>query len=458
MYHFGLIFTKREKENKRKLYIGYCLSFIFLLLTRTDYFVTGLYEYDWGFHTQARVFHHLFLVFFFSYITFFLSTVYNFLKVTPRTKEIEIKQVQYLFLSFLIMNGGAYAFLPAYGIDVNPIGAYFLEIIATLILVAAILKYHLFGIRVILTELLVGLMAILIFIFSFLLPKNYRFFGFGFFLLFCIFAYYLIKATYQEEKRRKKAERIAERERKLRLETERLMRAKDQFLLSTQHYFRTPLTSLIGYLDLLAEGDSSKKEMKERIKRALNSSFILRKRIEESLDISAFQSGKAILEKQEIQIEDLIEEVIEELRPQIEIKKLKLEIDFPKEKLPKIKVDKKRMREVFSNLIENAIKHTPQGSIAISLEKKEKGIKVKGESILFSVADTGIGISSQDLSYLGQFPFERGKEAKKLTPLGKGIGLYLSRLIVEAHGGKLWAESEGVGKGSTFFVELPSER
>jgi signal transduction histidine kinase len=108
------------------------------------------------------------------------------------------------------------------------------------------------------------------------------------------------------------------------------------------------------------------------------------------------------------------------------------------------------MREVFSNLIDNAIKHTQKGSITIGLKyQKEKN------SILFFVKDTGIGIPKEELPYIGTMPFERGREAKKLSPLGKGIGLYLSRLIIEAHGGKLWAESEGRDKGSIFYVELP---
>jgi len=174
MYHFGLIFTDTEKKNKKKLYFGYFGAFTFLVLSRTDYFVNDLYKFNWGVHTQAELFHHFFLAFFILYVFLFLLEIYRFLK--KRKKEIvdetKIKQVNYLFASFIIMNIGAYAFLPAYGININPVGAYWAEIVAVSILAFAILKYHLFEIKVILTELLVGVMGVTLLILPFLMPTT----------------------------------------------------------------------------------------------------------------------------------------------------------------------------------------------------------------------------------------------------------------------------------------------
>ncbi|PIQ04456.1 MAG: hypothetical protein COW72_03495 [Candidatus Nealsonbacteria bacterium CG18_big_fil_WC_8_21_14_2_50_37_10] len=283
---------------------------------------------------------------------------------------------------------------------------------------------------------------------------NLRILTFLTFFLFCIFGYYLIKATHEEEKRREEAERMAVQERALRLRTERLTRARDQFILSSQHYFRTPLTSIIGFLEMVLDESYGKlpEKVKEKLGLTSRSVLELRKRIEESLDISQFQirKGKGILSLEEVRVEDLIKNVIEELKPQAKEKNLYLEVSFPENPLPKMKLDKKRMFMVFVNLIDNGIKHTLKGGIKLFLEYlKDKN------SILFSVKDTGIGIPREELPFIGQMPFERGRKAKELTPLGKGIGLYLSRLVVEAHGGKLWAESEGIGKGSVFYIELP---
>jgi signal transduction histidine kinase len=241
------------------------------------------------------------------------------------------------------------------------------------------------------------------------------------------------------------AEEIAGRERALRKATERLVSAREQFLLSAQHYFRTPLSSLIGLLDLMLTGYYGK----EKLPAVLKSAFELRKRIDECLNISQFQLKRPLLDKEEIQLEDLVKEVVKELEIQAKGKDLELKLDLPSKPLPKLNLDKKRMREALSNLIDNAIKHTKRGEIIVGLN-----LQNEKESILFFVKDTGIGISKDELPYIGTSPFERGREAKKLSPMGKGIGLYLSRLIVEAHGSRLWAESEGKDKGSTFFVEL----
>jgi signal transduction histidine kinase len=158
------------------------------------------------------------------------------------------------------------------------------------------------------------------------------------------------------------------------------------------------------------------------------------------------------LEKKETQFEELLKELFQIFKIQAEVKKLKFELNLPKNPLPKIKIDKERMKEALSNLIDNAFKHTIKGGVFLFL--KEIPEKKK---ILFWVKDSGIGIPKEELPLIGQIPFERGKEAKKLSLLGKGLGVYLSRLIIEAHQGKLWAESEGLGKGATFYVELPIE-
>lgn len=254
------------------------------------------------------------------------------------------------------------------------------------------------------------------------------------------------------EEQTKEIKRAYEVEKKAHLELKRLTRAREQFLLSSQHYFRTPLTAVIGYLEMMAEGTCGK----EKIPLILESAKELRKRIEESLAISQFRARKGILELKKIQLEDLLKEITKEFDFQIKEKELYLKIHFPEEKLPRIKIDPVRMKEVYSNLIDNAIKHTSRGGVDISLELKIGGLKLKNQnSILFSIKDTGIGIPEGEISYIGTAPFERGREARKLSLIGKGIGLYLSKLIVRAHSGELWAESKGPGKGSVFFIELP---
>ena len=167
------------------------------------------------------------------------------------------------------------------------------------IITLAITKYHLFEIRVILTELLVGLMGIILLVQILLAPTfTWRISTLATFLLFCIFSYYLIKATHEESKRREEAEKVAVQERALRKKTERLISAREQFLLSAQHYFRTPLTVLIGYLEMILAGSYRK----EKLALVLKSAQELRKRIEESLNISQFQLKKAFWKKKKFRL------------------------------------------------------------------------------------------------------------------------------------------------------------
>lgn len=494
LFYFSYYFPKERALKKEVDLVVKTLAIILsFLCVSSNLVIKGVSPKPWGFDLVFGRAYFFYLVF---CIIVALWAIVNLLRSFKKSSYLERLQLGYLFLGLAIFIGASIVVnvivRVIVGSDIyyrigNYSGIFFVTFVAL-----ALLKYHLFGIKVILTELLVGLMGIFQLVFSFFLPGIYKFFGLSNFCLFLVFAYYLLKTVHEEEKRReaaealaqrekilrkgaeklarererlaeeyqvlairldamrKSAQEMAEREKSLRIETERLSRAKDQFILSAQHYFRTPLTSMIGYLSLISEGlyGELPKKVKEKISQVLSSCQELRKRIEEGLTIASFQAGKGILDLKETQIEDLLKEIYEELKIQAQQKNLKFELNLPKISLPKIKIDLQRMREALSNLIENAIKHTQEDGVFIYLENKIK-------SILLIIKDTGIGIPKEELPYIGTTPFERGRLSQKLSPLGRGIGLYLSRLIIEAHGGSLRIESEGIGKGTTVYVELP---
>ena len=453
-FHFLLSFLRKVSIFDRYLlYFSYLVGLIFEVLLITDYFINGFYKYFWGFYPRAGILHPFFLFLIAILAIRGIYLLISHLKKKKLITNIEYYQTKYFLLALIFYIFASSDFLVNYGVEFYPTGFLFILIFLG-ITALAISKYHLFEIRVILTEILVGAMGIILLILPFLMPTSLlRFLTVAIFFFFCFFGYYLIKATHEESRRREEAEKLAIRERALRLQTERLAGTREQFLLSSQHYFRTPLTSLIGYLEMVLEEKIYGKlpqRVKEKLNFAFQSSKELRKRIEEGLNIAQFQAGKGILNLQETQIEDLVKKAIRDLKFEAERKNLSLEYLPPKETLPKIQLDENRIIEALTHLIDNGIKHTEKGGAMIGLEYlKDKN------SILFWVKDTGIGIPKEELAQIGQIPFERGKEAKKLTPLGKGLGLYLTRLIIEAHQGKIWAESEGKGKGSTFFIELP---
>lgn len=166
------------------------------------------------------------------------------------------------------------------------------------------------------------------------------------------------------------------------------------------------------------------------------------------MDISQLQVGSQILSPQEAQIEDLISEIIQELKPEADKKHIYLEIEKPTEPLPKVNIDRAKVKAALFSVIDNGIKYTPSGGVKIRFKTVDSKIEI-------IIEDTGIGMTQEDIAALFTKFFSRGKEAKKVYATGRGIGLYIAEQIIKAHQGRVWAESQGKGKGSTFYIELP---
>jgi len=199
------------------------------------------------------------------------------------------------------------------------------------------------------------------------------------------------------------------------------------------------------------EGSYGKVE--EKAKKALSgiqeSIDRLIKLVNEFLDISQLQVGREILKKEETQIEKLIEEVVKELDPSAKEKGIYLKLEAV-EKLPKMKLDRTKIKTAIFNVVDNGIKYTRKGGVIIKCQ-------ILNDKCQIIVKDTGIGLTKEEIKTLFTKFFERGKEAEKIYTTGRGIGLYIAKNIIETHQGKIWAESEGKSKGSTFYIELPLE-
>ena len=249
----------------------------------------------------------------------------------------------------------------------------------------------------------------------------------------------------------KEIKKSYEVEKKARKELERLNKAKSQFMLATQHHLRTPLTSMQGYLDLILGGTFGKivnKTVKEKLARFRTSTKNLINIVEEILNISQFQLGRKVVSLEpNTEIEPILEEIISELLPEAEKKGIYLKLE-KLEKLPKIKADAPKLKMAIFNIIDNAVKYTEKGGVIVKLEVTDSNLRI-------ITRDTGIGIAKEETKNLFNKVFERGEKAEKLFATGRGIGLFIASKMVQAHKGKVWAESEGTGKGSTFYIELP---
>lgn len=225
--------------------------------------------------------------------------------------------------------------------------------------------------------------------------------------------------------------------------------SKSEFISMASHQLRTPLSAIKGYISMLIEGSYG--EISEKAREKLNNVFQSNERlikiVNDLLDISKVEMGKMELEKAPTQLEDLLQSCYEEMKIGAEKKSVKFILKKPKTPLPKIEIDSLKMRQVFLNLIDNAIKYTQKGKIEIEIEKKDSRVSI-------SVRDTGEGLSLKEKrdAFGG---FTRGSAGLAYFIEGAGLGLYVAKKFLELQGGKIWVESEGKGKGSTFYVELP---
>jgi signal transduction histidine kinase len=227
--------------------------------------------------------------------------------------------------------------------------------------------------------------------------------------------------------------------------------AKDEFVSIASHQLRTPLTALKGYSGMLLDGDAGPINDKQReyLTEIKNANDRMINLITALLNVSRVDLGVFVVEPEPVDIKKLAESVIIEQEINIKDKKLLLTMNFEKN-LPLINADLNIMRMVLQNLLSNAMKYTPpQGEITFSLKKDD-------QNILISVADTGYGIPEDVQSKIFTKMF-RADNARTKDPDGTGLGLYIIKETIEKTGGKIWFESPGENKGSTFYVTIPLE-
>lgn len=229
---------------------------------------------------------------------------------------------------------------------------------------------------------------------------------------------------------------------------EELSNAKVEFMNQVMHETKSPLTSIIGYTDTFMKGSFGeiKKEQINPLNIIKRQAVRILNMTNDLLDLSRLESGKAKLEKKLLPINEVIERAIEEMKPQVDEKKLDLikEIDPG---LPSIPMNENKIIQVFINLLSNATKFSkPDGKIFISTELLDKQVQV-------SIRDEGMGIDAEDLPHIFERFYRASKEAVAVR--GTGLGLALTKGIVEVHGGRIWAVSGGLNKGAVFYVTLP---
>ncbi|MDP3726357.1 MAG: ATP-binding protein [bacterium] len=264
----------------------------------------------------------------------------------------------------------------------------------------------------------------------------------------------LIRSVGRDVRQRERIERLAEELQKANTRLKELDQRKSEFVSLASHQLRSPLTAIKGYASMLLEGSFGglSDTIKDAVDKIFESSNRLVTIIEDFLTISRIEQNRLVYNFTHFDFKELAEKIIQDMRGAVEKRGLILSFDFGKEKQYLVNADSGKIAQVLNNLIDNAMKYTPKGSILVRLIKDEQK-----RVITLSVKDTGIGMSEETREKIFS-KFSRADNAHEVNVGGTGLGLFIAKQLIEAHNGRIWAESEGEGKGSTFYVELPAEK
>jgi signal transduction histidine kinase len=384
-----------------------------------------------------------------------------FRKIRRATEE-EKKPLRLIFMGGIIMFVliiGCNFILPSlFGVSsLIPFGALF--ILPLIISVwFAIYRHNLLNVKALTVTLLTGLLALVTFS-EVILAENLALIVFRsfIFILVLFFGTLIIRSIQNEIRQREEiaglAKKLTETNWQLARTNEQLRvidQRKSEFVSIVSHQLRTPITAVKGYTSLLLEDAYGPLTEKQRpqVEKIFISSERLAQMVNDFLDISKIEQGTMKYELAPADIGEMLSELMEDFQPIAEKKGLILDLVLPEDKKVEAVVDAGKLRQIFSNLLDNAIKYTPQGKVAVTLVDDPQ---VK--EIVVRMKDSGVGLSQDDVHHLfGKFT--RGSQGQKQNTEGSGLGLYVAKKMLEAMNGRIWVDSEGIGKGSTFVIAL----
>jgi signal transduction histidine kinase len=372
-----------------------------------------------------------------------------------KDRETRIKLGYTIFFTVFASVGGGSVFATTYFGNIPPYLLIMFSIYPA-ISVYAIFRHKLFNAKLIATEVL--LFSLWIFIFIRILlgssPKE-QIANLILLIVSILIGMLLIRSVEQEVQQRQKIESLAHELKesnnqleKANVRLKELDQMKTEFVSLATHQIRSPLTAIKGYISMVEEGDYG--PYTEQIGKVLDiilaSTNNLVTIVGDFLDVSRIEQGRMKYDYSDFDVKDLIEEVVREYRPNVEKRGLKLETVFAEVKSSKTHGDRGKIKQVIGNIIDNSIKYTPEGHIDVSIANK-------GNDLIIKISDTGVGIPAGTIPKLFQ-KFTRAENANETNILGTGLGLYVAKNLIEAMGGKVWAESEGQGRGAQFYIEL----
>ena len=270
-----------------------------------------------------------------------------------------------------------------------------------------------------------------------------------------IFGLLLIRSIKKEIQTREHIEKLAKELQKANTRLKELDQQKTEFISLATHQIRGPLGSIKGYTSMLLEGDFGDLPVtaKNSLNTIMKSAAALVILVNDYLDVSRIEQGRMTFDFSDFDLKDLVKTVVNEYKPTAEEKKLTMTFECDETKSYLINADMGKIKQVIGNLLDNSVKYTPTGSIHVSIAHEKKNDGTNSGKLLIAIKDTGVGIRPEVMPNLFA-KFSRAPDASKTNIMGTGLGLFVARKMIEAHKGRVWAESKGQDKGSEMYIEL----
>ncbi len=446
--YFGFTSELLLLKNYRTRYIFYTMSFLTGLLSLTPYFKDGMimrYGFYW---INPGPLYFVFPVMFFIVVS---TATYNLISSYVKNRENAVLrgQIRNTLISCIFgFVGGFTNFFPQL-FNVYPFGNY-LVIFFVVFMAYGVIRYKLVSKKVVSAQIF-SVALLIIFIFNIVRSQDTNDIAINviIFIAFIVFGIFLLKSVNKEIEAREKIEKLAKELEDANVKLKELDQQKSEFISLTSHQLRGPLTAIKGYASMILEGDFGPitdivRGANNKILQSTSDLVIL---VGDYLDVSRIEQGRMQYNFERFDLAEEVRTVINELIPTIEKAHLSMAFDIDKDANYTVDADKGKIKQVIGNIIDNSIKYTPHGGIHVWLTRKANS------KILITISDTGVGIKSEVLPILFN-KFSRAPDASKTNIIGTGLGLYIAKKMIEVHKGRIWVESAGDNKGSSFFIEL----
>ncbi|MBI2591055.1 MAG: hypothetical protein HYW34_00010 [Candidatus Brennerbacteria bacterium] len=433
--------------NNKILFIFISLVFLIMMIAISPYSFTGLEVVN----NRPNPIAGIGLIPFGIFSIFMnAAAVYILFKRIRLSFGVERQQLRFIMFGILLMFFLIITtiFLPVALLHSNMFVPFFplYPLIFIILTAYSIVKHHLFNLKVIATEVLtIGIWLALLSKVALATSAVAMAVDIFIFLATVIFGIFLIKSVLKEVQQREKLQELTIKLEAANTQLVDLSRFKTELLSLASHQVKSPLAVIKGYASILLDGLYGKMngKIKETVFKMKESTEGLIVLVNNLLDFRKIEEGKMEYQFQPLKLKELIVGVISELKPLADSQNLELTFESRSDK--SVNADPVKLKQVVQNLVDNAIKYTPNGFVKVEL-------KEDGESLVFSVKDSGLGMSAGLLPQVFE-EFVRDERVKKEIR-GTGLGLYIAKKIIQAHNGEIWTESEGEGKGSVFSFKL----